>query len=113
MKNKLFYLIPLIMLIFAILPLPYGYYTLLKLVISLSSILIIFQIYKRYYEVNNLIIIFSIIFLIYNPVFPIYLNKTIWIPINILTALAYLYLIKIEKIINLRKLINSSQSKNE
>lgn len=100
-KNSLvlFFTIPAILLVLApIFLFPYGFYTLLRLVISVTSAFIIFYSFKVSKGINEISIIFSFILILYNPIFPVYLTREIWMPINFVTSGIYLYgLYKIKK----------------
>ena len=75
----------------AVLPLPIGYYTFLRFITTLGALLAIFLIYQHKNKAS--IFIFFIIAILFNPVVPIYLQKkSIWIPLDILTGCAFLYL---------------------
>ena len=96
---KLLFLIPGIFLcIVPFFKFPYGVYTLLRIVVTLSAAFIIYNNYKKTSSVNSIIVIFSIILIIFNPISPIRLNKEIWLLIDLITALIYFYhYIKIKK----------------
>ena len=73
----------------AIAKLPIDYYTFLRIVICIGALLAI------YYWFSNksylLAIIFTFIFILFNPVFPIYLyEKRFWIPLDTITGLLFL-----------------------
>lgn len=70
---------------------PYGIYILLRIVVSFSSAFIIYENYKRTNNVNTTIVIFSIILIIFNPIFPIRLSKEMWLPIDLVSAGTYFY----------------------
>jgi hypothetical protein len=89
---KLLFLIPGIFLcVIPFFKFPYGVYTLLRIVITLSSAFIIYENYKKIKNVNTTIIIFSIILIVFNPIFPIRLSKDMWLPIDLVTATIYFY----------------------
>jgi hypothetical protein len=89
---KLLFLIPGIFLcVIPFFKFPYGVYTLLRIVITLSSAFIIYENYKKIKNVNTAIIIFSIILIVFNPIFPIRLSKDMWLPIDLVTATIYFY----------------------
>ena len=89
---KLLFLIPGIFLcIVPFFKLPYGIYTLLRIVVTLSSAFIIYYNYKKINNVNPTIVIFSIILLVFNPIFPIKLNRELWLPIDLITAAIFFY----------------------
>lgn len=96
---KLLLLIPGIFLcIVPFFKFPYGIYTLLRIVVTLSAAFIIYDNYKRINNVSSTIVIFSIILIVFNPIFPIRLNKEMWLPIDLITAGIYFYhYVKIRK----------------
>ncbi len=93
-KNSLylFFWIPAILLILApIFSFPYGFYTFLRLLISISAAFIIFFNYKNAKVINEISILFILIFILYNPLIPVYLTREIWLPINFITSGIYIY----------------------
>ena len=73
------------LLVIACFQLPIGYYTFLRIAITIGAIIIILNQVKK--DVNFLGITFIMIILLFNPILPIYLyNKYIWMPIDITTA---------------------------
>jgi hypothetical protein len=89
---KLIFLIPAIFLcIVPFFKFPYGIYTLLRIVVTLTAAFIIYDNYKKINNVNTTIAIFSIILIVFNPVFPIRLNRELWIPIDLTAAAIYFY----------------------
>lgn len=76
-------LLPAGMLLFAILPLPYGYYTLLRLVVCGCSI--VYAIVGWHF-LKPIAILSGILALLFNPLIPIYLDKEAWIIINVIAA---------------------------
>ena len=89
---KLIFLIPAIFLcIVPFFKFPYGIYTLLRIVVTLSSVFIIYVNYNKIKKVDATIIIFSAILILFNPMFPIRLSKEIWLPIDLITAAIYFY----------------------
>ena len=74
-------------LFLAIANLPYGYYRFLRITITvISGINIYFEVEK---ENKSNLIIFLAIAILFNPIIPIYLNKTTWIPIDFITGLFF------------------------
>ena len=63
----------------------------LRIVVTLSSAFIIYDNYKKINNVNSTIVIFSIILIVFNPLFPIRLNRELWLPIDLITAVIYFY----------------------
>lgn len=74
-------------LFLAFLPFTIKYYYLLRIVVSIGAIIILFKNRKQIHW----IIIFAIIAVLFNPIFPIYLyKKSIWIPLDIVTGILFL-----------------------
>lgn len=73
----------------AILKLPIEYYTFLRTIVSLGAALLIYSWIKQ--KKYSLAIIFVLVLILFNPLFPIYLHrKSIWIPLDIITGLLFL-----------------------
>ncbi|WP_197285464.1 DUF6804 family protein [Pedobacter sp. R20-19] len=73
----------------AILRLPIEYYTFLRTIISLGALIFIYSWIKQ--KNYALVIIFVLVLILFNPLFPIYLHrKSIWIPLDIITGLLFL-----------------------
>ena len=70
----------------AVLPLPYGYYQLLRLVGTGAfawAAVIAFQRGRAAHGFG-----FAVLALLFNPVLPVYLSKALWVPIDVGAALA-------------------------
>ena len=73
----------------AIIRLPIEYYTFLRTIVSLGAVLLIYSYIKQ--KNYSLAIIFVLVLILFNPLFPIYLyRKSIWIPLDIITGLLFL-----------------------
>lgn len=73
----------------AILNLPIGYYTFLRIVITIGALLVL--IFGRKQIRSFWYISFSIILILYNPILPVYLyDKSRWIPLDIVTGILFL-----------------------
>lgn len=70
--------VPVILLIGAYGSWPYGYYTLLRIVVFLASVLLATDTYKRAGEATPWCLAFVGIAILFNPVFPIHLTRDIW-----------------------------------
>lgn len=79
--------IPIAMLAIALLPMPYGYYQFLRLVVCAATILTAIQAHRRSDQVSMAIL--GMLALLYNPVFRVHLNRETWAAINVATALAF------------------------
>ena len=86
------FLLPGFLLIAApLISFPYGFYTFLRLTISISAGFIIYLRNKKVKRVDTISIIFAIIVILYNPIIPIHLTREIWMPINFISAIVYFY----------------------
>jgi len=78
------------LLFVAVVQLPIGYYTFLRITVTLVATLIL----AHQWRIKGLsvwVILFGAIAILFNPVQPIYLhNKTIWTVIDVVTGLIYL-----------------------
>ena len=71
--------------------LPYGYYTLLKLLFFGSLIYFAFEYQKNNVFTGSTLAVLSVLIILYNPIFPVALgSKPLWILVN-LSTIGYLY----------------------
>jgi len=90
---KYFLILSIIMLFGAIAEWPYGYYTFLRWITCITSILVVLQAFEK--NINWVKVIFIIIAILFNPLAPIYLSRNIWIPLDIVTAILFIFAIRI------------------
>ena len=85
--NSLLLLIPAIMSLLALAPLPYGYYTLLRIVVCGAAIWTVICAYdlKRQWMVW----LFGFITVLFNPLIPIHLDRQLWVILDVLTAVVF------------------------
>jgi hypothetical protein len=89
-KNNIFWLAPIIALAIGILPMPYGYYMLSRLVVSAGALYFAFNFYKI--NDNFQVWVFGFLVVLYNPIIPISLgSKELWMIVNIPT-IYYFYI---------------------
>ena len=88
--NKLLWFVPIVLLLIAILSLPYYYYQLMRWVICGCAAYIAYQHYKEK-GYNLLTVSFIVIAILYNPIEPIHLFKEAWIVVNIITVIVFIY----------------------
>ena len=69
---------------------PYGYYVLLRLVVCAVSI---YAIYVRRDSEPKYIVALVSTTLLFNPVIPVYLNKLLWVPIDLGVAYFFWHLL--------------------
>ena len=75
----------------AIFDLPYNYYEFLRPAVFIGSILLIFLITQQNIKLSLLIMLISIIALIFNPIIPIYSNRSFWLPMNVVSGSIFSY----------------------
>jgi hypothetical protein len=67
---------------------PIGYYTFLRIIVTIGAVAVIVQEYNG--EIIPWIILFGIIAIIFNPIIPVYLHdKEIWAVINFIAAILF------------------------
>ena len=90
---KYFIILSIFILLGAIAEWPYGYYTFLRWITCIASILVLFQAFEK--NIDWAKIIFIVITILFNPLAPIYLSRSTWIPLDIITAIIFLFAIRI------------------
>lgn len=76
------------LLFLALADLPIGYYTLLRIVVTIGAVAIIAKDFKN--GINFWVLAFGLIAILFNPLIPVYLNnKDIWMPIDIIAAILF------------------------
>jgi len=86
----------IIMLILAILPLPIGYYVLLRLVVCCSALFLAYNSYQRQHM--SWVWGMGFVALIFNPLIPIYLGRALWGIVDVVGAIVFaVYLIRFKE----------------
>jgi hypothetical protein len=89
---KLIFAIPALFLLCApIFKFPYGYYVLLRILISITAIFIIYYSYKTVKGINETIVLFFLILILFNPIIPIHLPRFTWMIIDFIVIGIYGY----------------------
>ena len=90
MFNKLlknwYLFVPALLLLIGIADLDYSYYQVLRIAITIFAMISVF-ILKKY---NKLVVAMVAIAILFNPIIPFYLNKGIWIILDIITAVIFI-----------------------
>ncbi|WP_042722814.1 DUF6804 family protein [Flavobacterium sp. B17] len=77
--------------------LPIEYYTFLRILVSVAALLVLYitlSAKQHYFS-----IIFLVVLILFNPVFPIYLfRKSLWIPIDTITGIVFLLITFVDKL---------------
>ena len=89
-------IVSIVLLLGAILPLPYGYYTLLRLVVCLTAIFLSWLTYKE--QMITWLWIMGFTALIFNPFIPIRFGKELWAAVDLVVAGIFgIFLFKFKK----------------
>jgi len=91
--TKYFVILSILILFGAIAEWPYGYYTFLRWITCISSILVALQAFEK--NIDWVKIVFIVIAILFNPLVPIYLSRSTWIPLDIITAILFIFAIRI------------------
>jgi hypothetical protein len=73
-----------IFLILSIFNMPYGYYTLLRLIVTVGSVAYCVQFLEK--KNMNMVYLFGFIAILFNPLIPVYLNKETWLIIDLIVG---------------------------
>jgi len=90
---KYFVILSILMLFGAVAEWPYGYYTILRWITCITSILVVLQAFKR--NIDWAKVVFIVIAILFNPLAPIYLSRNTWIPLDVITAIFFIFTIRI------------------
>ena len=88
-SNSILWLLPAGMLLLALAPLPYGYYTLLRLVVTGCAGFISYQSYEK--KSKAWLAIFGFIALLFNPIIPVHLDRETWAIIDMICAGVFVF----------------------
>ena len=80
-----FFVLPIviaIILFISIADLPYGFYTIMRIVVPLLSIIYLFFAYMIKEEFSLMLIPNILIVILWNPILPVYMDKETWIGID-------------------------------
>ena len=90
MDTRFFWMLPIYVMLIGLAPMPYGYYTILKIVVCGCSIFYAYHLSEK--EDKTFAWVFGFFAVLYNPIIPIYLyDKQIWIVVNIITGLVFFW----------------------
>lgn len=88
-KMKILLLICTGLLFIGLIDLPIGYYTLLRIVVTIGSVAVLVTEYEE--GLHFWVIAFGLIAILFNPLIPIYLNdKSAWMPIDIIAGILFI-----------------------
>jgi hypothetical protein len=76
------------LLLLALVDLPIGYYTLLRIAVTIGAVAVVVAEFEN--GLNFWVIAFGLIAIIFNPLIPIYFgDKSTWMPIDLITAVLF------------------------
>ena len=68
--------------------LPIGYYTFLRIIVTVGAVAVVVSEFEN--GLNIWVIVFGIFTILFNPLIPIYLNdKSAWIPIDLISGIIF------------------------
>jgi len=85
------WIVPAILLVVAILPLPYGYYTFTRVVVCLACIVLAYSAYEPSGAPMVWAVAFVLIAILFNPIIPIHLKKQTWAYLDVGAAVIILF----------------------
>tara|TARA_B100000809_G_C14727702_1_gene383777 strand:+ start:243 stop:521 length:279 start_codon:yes stop_codon:yes gene_type:complete len=79
-----------VLLCLGVLSFPYGYYTLLRIIVTIAAIINAYN----FLEESNMekVYLFGFLAILFNPLIPIYLGKELWILIDLAAAGIFFFL---------------------
>lgn len=89
MRNKAIWLVPISMLLLSFLPWPYGYYKLLRIIVTGCAGYLTINEYSHTQSITPFVVILAFITVLFNPVIPIYFSREIWTILDFLVALTF------------------------
>ena len=90
------------LLLLALVDLPIGYYTLLRIAVTIGAVAVVVAEFEN--GINFWVIAFGLIAIIFNPLIPIYFgDKGTWMPIDLITAVLFA----------IKSFINQNNNNNE
>lgn len=85
---KYFIIICAALLLLGIVNLPIGYYTFLRIAVTIGAIMVVVIEYRN--GINFRVLAFGLIAILFNPLIPVYFNdKGIWTIIDLITAVLF------------------------
>jgi hypothetical protein len=76
-------------LLLAIMDLPIGYYTFLRILVTIGAVALVVTEYDQ--GITRWVILFGIVAILFNPLLPVYLlDKDKWIPVDLICGLLFI-----------------------
>lgn len=96
MKYLFVTIVSILLLIAALINLPYGFYTFLRFVVFIFCIYCVYHLREIYKNKINFFILPILVAILYNPIIRVHLDKESWTVINLITIVLiwYPYILK-------------------
>ena len=78
-----------VLLLIALVPFPYAYYQLLRIVVTVAAAIYAYMFYEQNQTPKT--IAFGFIVLIWNPIFPIYMDRSTWMILDVIGAAIFFF----------------------
>lgn len=88
-QHNLIWFIPIGFLLLSFFPMPIGYYSLLRLIITISAFYLAYLEYGKSKSITIFSVIFVIVGLLFNPIFKIYFHRYQWQTIDVVVLVIY------------------------
>lgn len=85
-RGNLLILLPAALLLIAVMPLPYGYYTFLRLVVTAAAAFVVWIEYSRAQGLTFWAVLFALLGLLFNPLIPVHLSREVWAWLDVAAA---------------------------
>lgn len=84
LSQKPIHLAAAVMLLLALIPLPYGFYHLVRLVVCIASGFLAWQLFQT--KRHGWMIVMGILAILFNPISPIFLTREFWMLLDLVAA---------------------------
>lgn len=88
-RSPYLWFLPAGLLLIAVLELPYGYYGFMRLCVCASSAIVAYLWFDRTKSLTLVTVVFALTAVLYNPIIRVHLDRSVWAPINLATAAAF------------------------
>lgn len=86
---KYFLVIPIIMSFLALGQWTYGYFVLLRWVVTVGSIIVVLNAFDK--DIDWAKVVFVFIAMLFNPIVPVHLSRELWIPIDVVVGAIFVF----------------------
>lgn len=83
------WLLPAVALLVALAPMPYGYYMLLRLVVTAAAGYLAYQEWVAARTISPWLVALVVLMLLFNPIIPVHLTRGAWAPIDIAASITF------------------------